>query len=288
MFLLNTQESNERICSNYSEMINATSLHDKDVYGRDVTIAVIDTGCYKHDLLRNNIIECKSFIEEDEENDYNGHGTHVAGIIAADFNSNFKSIAPMSKLIILKVLNKNGSGSVDSIVKAINYAVDRKVDIINMSLGAPKYNEALYQAVKRAVDNNICVVCASGNSGDDNADTDESDYPGCFQEVIEVGAMDSFYNVSTFSNSNKFIDLVAPGEAILSTCKDNGFKPLSGTSMAAPIVTGALALLIEWSTKEFGRRLSESELFALLIKNTKTIENCKRSLQGNGFLYFNI
>ena len=274
----------------YATEINATTVHNYDIKGDDVLIAIIDTGCADHDLLRDKIIGGKNFTQEGSESDYtdfNGHGTHVAGIIAASENNYFKSIAPNSKLLILKALDSNGQGSMQSILSAIRYAIDYKVDIINMSLGSRKGSDDLHEIIKEAIDKNISVVCASGNSGDDNPNTDELDFPGSYEEVIEVGAVDSNRNVSIFSNSNKYVDIVAPGENIMSTYLDNNFKSLTGTSMATPIISGSLALLLQWSKKEFKRRLPEKELYSLLIKNTKSLK-IDRSAQGNGYIYIDL
>lgn len=288
--LLNFSCKNNSNCKDVANIINATSLYDKDIYGRNVKIAIVDTGCSSHPLLQNKIIGGKNFTNEgssDDFNDLNGHGTHVAGIIGAAKNDIFNSIAPNCSLLICKALNRNGEGQLDNIINAIDYAINQKVDIINMSLGCPSNVDELHNVVKKAIDNNICVVCASGNSGDGNEETTESDYPGAYEEVIQIGAMSNNFNVSNFSNSNKFVDLVAPGENILSTYLNNDYMSLSGTSMATPIISGALALLIEWSTKEFDRKLSEMELYGLLIKNTKNL-NAKKTLQGHGYLYLDI
>lgn len=132
----------------------------------------------------------------------------------------------------------------------------------------------------------ILVVCAAGNEGDNNSSTDEYSYPGAYNEVISVGSIDYKKTAARFTDSNKEVDLLAPGVNIVSTYLNNSYAMLSGTSMATPHVTGALALLIEWSTKEFGRRLTEAELYGQLIKNTETL-NMARSLQGNGLLFMN-
>lgn len=132
----------------------------------------------------------------------------------------------------------------------------------------------------------ILVVFAAGNEGDNNSSTDEYSYPGAYNEVISVGSIDYKKTAARFTDSNKEVDLLAPGVNIVSTYLNNSYAMLSGTSMATPHVTGALALLIEWSIKEFGRRLTEAELYGQLIKNTETLDMA-RSLQGNGLLFMN-
>ena len=272
--------------SKNGDLIKARYLQDKGYSGKNVTVAIIDTGCDKtHPMLKDKIIGGRNYTNEGTSKDFtdlNGHGTHVAGIIAGDYDG----VAKGCNLIILKVLNKRGEGDLQSVVKAIYYAIGKKVDIINMSLGCPNNDPALEKAIKKAVAKGICVCCASGNNGDNNPNTDENAYPGAYSEVICVGAMNSNLGVSNFSNSNKFVDIVAPGENITSTYIGGGLKSLTGTSMATPCVSGALALIIEWSTEEFKRRLTESEIYGLLIKNTITLQNVDRRLQGQGRLEF--
>ncbi|MGL6105075.1 S8 family peptidase [Romboutsia sp.] len=276
-------------------LINAPAIWNKGYTGKGVTIAIIDTGCdTKHPALSGSIIGGKNFTTDDKSNpniyeDYQGHGTHVAGTIAANTNNvGITGVAPNANLLILKALDKNGSGSITSIINAINYAIQQKVDIISMSLGGPSDVKALHDAVVLAINQNILVVCAAGNRGDNgNPNTDEFDYPGAYDEVVEVGAIDKNKNIAPFTDSNKFVDVVAPGVAILSTYKNQSYATLSGTSMATPHVTGALALLIEWSIKEFGRKLTESEYYAQLVKCTNTL-NYARTLQGNGYVYLNM
>ena len=274
-------------------MINAPFMWSKGITGKNVKIAVIDSGCdIDHKDLKNRIIGGRNFTSEDNGNinkyeDYNGHGTHVCGTIAASNNSyGITGVAPDAQLLILKALDKNGSGSMESIIEAINFAIAKKVDIISMSLGTSEDVPQLHKAIKKAVDSNILVVCAAGNEGDGIDSTDEFSYPGSYNEVISVGAIDSLKSAARFSDSNKEVDLVAPGVNIVSTFLNGKYETLSGTSMATPHVTGFLALLIEWSQKEFGRKLTEVELYSQLIKNTVTLP-ISRTLQGNGLLLVN-
>lgn len=270
--------------SKNGDLIKAKKLQQKGYTGKGVTIAVIDTGCdYSHPSLKSKIVGGRNFTNEgsvDDYMDFNGHGTHVAGIIAGEYDG----VAKGCNLLILKVLTKSGAGSLDGVISAINYAVEKQVDIINMSLGSQSSNDKLYEAVKKAVDKGILVCCASGNSGDGYENTDENDYPGSYPEVISVGAMDMNLKVTNFSNSNIYVDIIAPGENITSEYLNGGLKSLSGTSMACPCVSGCLALLIEWSKKEFKRKLSEAEMYGVLMKNTITLKDVDRRLQGQGRL----
>lgn len=264
--------------------IGAEYKWKKGYTGKGIVVAVIDTGCaINHSDLKNNIIGGYNFTEEFGGDitifeDTNGHGTHVAGIIAGSKNgTGIVGVAPDAKLLILKALNQYGSGSINSVVEAIHYAIDwrgpigEKVRVISLSLGTKKPDPNLHAAIKRAVANNILVVAASGNDGDGNTKTNEYRYPGAFEEVIEVGAINKEHKVAVFSNTNEFIDLYAPGENIYSSYLNNRYAILSGTSMATPHVSGAIALLIEEYEKLLKKELNETEIFQLLMKHTTPI-----------------
>lgn len=272
-------------------MIQAKSMWNESNKGQGVNIAIIDSGCdIEHESLKGNIVGVRNFTDEDRKNpnivtDRIGHGTHVAGIIAANGNNNtIVGVAPNANLYILKAIDRTGSGTVSWIVNAINYAIEKNVDIISMSLGTPVDDSKLEKAIKKAVNNNVIVVCAAGNEGDGNADVFEYSYPASYIDVISVGAVDKKGVPAEFSNSNLVVDLVAPGVDIVSTYPNNQFAIMSGTSMAAPHVTGSLALLKNWSKVEFQRDLTQEELYAQLIKCTKNI-GYPRTIQGNGVVY---
>ncbi|MRG85244.1 S8 family peptidase [Salinibacillus xinjiangensis] len=264
----------------------------KDATASDITVAILDTGCdVNHLELNENIIGGRNFTNDDQGNpdiimDYNGHGTHVAGTIAAKQNEQgVVGVAPDAKLLILKVLGKDGSGQYDWIIDAIHYAIEQQVDIIQMSLGGPNDVSDLHDAIQQAViQHNIPVVCAAGNEGDGKHQTDELAYPGSYNEVISVGAVDLERSSSEFSNSNNQIDLVAPGEQIISTYLEGKYAKLSGTSMAAPHVSGALALIKTLASKHFERQLSEAELYAQLIRRTVPLGHPPQT-EGNGMIY---
>lgn len=272
------------------ELIQAPELWTK-TKGKGVTVAILDTGCdAEHPDLKNRIIDGRNFTKDDQGNpdvfkDYNGHGTHVAGTIAAENNGKgVVGVAPEAALVIVKVLDKNGSGSYEGIINGILYAIEQNVDIISMSLGGPVDVPELHEAVQNAVNKGILVVCAAGNDGDGDQSTDEFGYPGSYNEVISVGAISLDRSSSEFTNSNNEVDLVAPGEKILSTFLNGTYESLSGTSMATPHVSGALALLKNIENESFGRKLTEPELYAQLIKRTVSLGYSAR-LEGNGLLY---
>ncbi|WP_088006684.1 S8 family peptidase [Indiicoccus explosivorum] len=282
------------------KMIQAPDVWDEADMGQGNVIAILDTGCQRdHPDLADRIIGGKNFtgdFDGDESNfeDNNGHGTHVAGTAGASYREGgIAGVAPKSDLLIVKVLNGEGSGDYAGIINGIHYAIDwegpngEKTSVISMSLGGPENVPELYKAVKRAVDAGIPVVCAAGNEGDDSPATDEFAYPGAYSEVIQVGAIDFKRNIASFSNTNDAIDLVAPGVQIYSTYPGSKYASLSGTSMATPHISGALALIKNIAEQEFERKLSEDELYAQLVRRTVPL-GYPKSAEGNGLLALDI
>lgn len=275
------------------DLIQAPKMWN-ETKGKGIKIAVLDTGCdLSHPDLKDRITGGRNFTDDDNSDpnvfkDYNGHGTHVAGTIAAYENeAGVIGVAPEADLLIVKVLNKDGSGQYEWIINGIHYAIEQNADIISMSLGGPADVPELHDAIKAAVKKNILVVCAAGNEGDGDDSTDEFAYPGCYNEVISVGAVNLERDSSEFTNSHNEIDLVAPGEEILSTFLNGKYATLSGTSMAAPHVSGALALIKDLANKQFERKLSEPELYAQLIRRTVPLGNSPK-LEGNGLVYLTV
>lgn len=275
------------------DLIQAPKMWN-ETKGKGIKIAVLDTGCdLSHADLKERITGGRNFTDDDNSDpnifkDYNGHGTHVAGTIAAHENdAGVIGVAPEADLLIVKVLNKDGSGQYEWIINGIHYAIEQNADIISMSLGGPADVPELHDAIKAAVKKNILVVCAAGNEGDGDDSTDEFAYPGCYNEVISVGAVNLERDSSEFTNSHNEIDLVAPGEEILSTFLNGKYATLSGTSMAAPHVSGALALIKDLANKQFERKLSEPELYAQLIRRTVPLGNSPK-LEGNGLVYLTV
>ena len=226
-------------------MIHAPEQWAKGNEGEGIVIAIIDTGVdYNHPDLKDNIIGGKDFTGKGDFMDGNGHGTHVAGTICAtNSGSGIVGVAPKAKILALKALDDEGSGSFTWITFAIQYATEQKVNVISMSLGGEVDYPPMHEAIKEAKKAGIIVVCAAGNEGDGNTNTEEFSFPGAYPEVIEVGAVDFQKNLAPFSNTNHEVDILAPGVQILSTYPGGGYAKLSGTSMATPHVAGAVALL---------------------------------------------
>lgn len=279
------------------EMINAPKVWKATDRGKDVVIAVLDTGCdLDHPDLKGQIIGGRNFTDDyggDPKNydDNHFHGTHVSGTMAAlDNDTGVVGVAPKVKLLVLKVLDKDGAGDYQNIIDAVNYATDwkgdngEKVCAISLSLGGPNDEPELHDAIKGAVDEDILVVCAAGNEGDGRGGTDEISYPGYYKEVIEVGAVDEDKKLADFSSSNKRVNLVAPGVEVLSTYSDGQYAKLSGTSMATPHVSSAAALLFNELKQKLDRAPTERELFSELNKQTTSLGYTKKE-EGNGLVH---
>ena len=269
--------------------LNCQKLWDEGYTGKGIKVAVLDTGCdINHVCLKDRIVAYKNFTSNGNENDVrddSGHGTHVAGIIAGNrIKQGVTGIAPECDLVIVKVISSHG-GFDNDIIKGLEYAIEQKVDIINMSIGGAGIHRTMHDLIKKATELGISVVCAGGNYGDGNANTDELIYPGAFEEVIEVGAVDSNDMICKFSNSNDMIDVCSYGKGITSTFPNNRYAKLDGTSQATPHVSGVLALLKQKFKVEQGRIPTEMELYNELIKYTKQLEGVDKRLQGHGVVH---
>lgn len=274
------------------QMIQAPDLWAKNEKGAGVVVAILDTGIdINHPDLKDQIIAGRNFTGTgavDNFDDDNGHGTHVAGTIAAAENgSGVVGVAPEAKLLIGKVLGKDGSGSYQNITKGIKWATDwqgkngEKVRIISMSLGGSYNDPRMYRAILDAVAKGIIVVVASGNEGDNNQSTYEYGYPALYNEAVTVAACDQNKKLASFSNNSLEVDIIAGGVNVLSTYPKSQYATLSGTSMATPHISGALALIISIGEKQFKRTLTESEIFALLAKCCCSL-GLEKSSEGNG------
>lgn len=188
-------------------------------------VAVLDSGIFPHIDLREKIIYGKNFTSEGNSQnveDNNGHGTHVAGII--------HSIIPEAQLLIVKVLDRYGKGNIEDVTEGIYYAIEKNVDIINISISSEDEDKEMEEAIQLAKDKNIPVICAAGNNN-------VIDYPA--QYGISVGSIDNKGNISDFSTSKA--TLYAMGEDVESTYLNDSYEILSGTSMATAKVTGYIA-----------------------------------------------
>lgn len=222
--------------------------------GTGVKVAVIDTGIDQdHPDLINNLVGGVNFVSKpwwkpaDPNNwdDDNGHGSHVAGIIAAVDNTiGVVGVAPQAKLYAVKVLDRNGSGYVSDVIDGITWAVMENMQVINMSLGTATNVQALHDAVDAAYEAGLALVAAAGNNGDGNALTNEVVYPAKYASVIAAGATAQDDSSPSWSAEGTEVELAAPGVEIRSTWNNGDYRTISGTSMASPHVAGTIALLL--------------------------------------------
>lgn len=227
--------------------IKADKVQAQGYKGANVKVGVLDTGiAASHSDL--NVVGGASFVSGESYNtDGNGHGTHVAGTVAALDNSiGVLGVAPNVSLYAIKVLNSSGSGTYSAIVSGIEWATANNLDVINMSLGGPSGSTALKQAVDKAYASGVVVVAAAGNSGTSGSSSTIG-YPAKYDSVIAVGAVNSSNQRASFSSVGPELDVVAPGVSIYSTYPSNTYATLNGTSMASPHVAGAAALILSKS-----------------------------------------
>ncbi|MGM9472404.1 S8 family serine peptidase [Pseudarthrobacter sp. YS3] len=231
-----------------------------DTKGNRVKVAIIDSGvAFNHPDISEKVVDRINYsgkaIDVEEDYDRYGHGTHVAGIVAAKYNNNegVAGVCPECDILDVKVLNDTGSGSSSAIAQGIDWAVDHGAKVINMSLGQRVSSRTLEAAVNNAWNQGVVLVAAAGNAG-----TQAQIYPGAYPNVIAVAATDNFDNKASFSSYGRWVDVAAPGVNVYSTFPYYKFALMtqynrslnydmgSGTSMASPIVAAVAALV--WST----------------------------------------
>ena len=209
--------------------------------GEGVKVAIIDTGMdYNHpDLAAHyaggyNAVSTSTFPMDDH-----GHGTHVSGTIGAIRDAKgVVGIAPNAKLYAVKVLDAQGGGSYSGIVDGIQWAVDNKMQVINMSLGGGSGTPALQKVMEAADKAGVTIVCAAGN------DSGPVNYPAKYPQSIAVSASDSTDKIASFSSRGAEIAFIAPGVNIYSSYKGAAYRTMSGTSMASPHVAGLAVIAV--------------------------------------------
>jgi subtilisin family serine protease len=260
--------------------IDAPEAWEISTGSSDVTVAVIDSGIdYTHPDLAADYAGGVDFMSPDgDPMDDHGHGTHVAGIIAAALNNltgtpgraeGVAGVAPHTRIRAYKVCRADGTCDDFAIQQAIARAITDGAKVINMSLGETAYSQSLDEAVQDAWNAGLVIVAGAGNDG-----TTERFYPAALDNVISVAAFDEDHLRASFSNYGSWVDISAPGNVILSTypsttCAastvpgDSGcYTWLTGTSMATPFVSGAAALL--WSRPDI---TSNSEVLNILLNS---------------------
>lgn len=222
-----------------------------------ITVAVLDTGVdYTHPDLEGKIIKGPDYVDKDyDPKDMHGHGTHVAGIIAAGLNNSqgIAGLAPQTRVLAIRVLDEKGSGSLFNIAKGIAYAANNGAQVINLSLGSPPGGGAMKTLANflasYAERKGSLIIAAAGNSGS------AIGYPAAASKFLAVGAINEDSYLASFSNRGPELDIVAPGVNIMSTfptypvtANESGlpqnYASLNGTSMATPMVSALAAMIL--------------------------------------------
>jgi len=242
--------------------IGAGVVHDSGNRGAGVKVAIIDTGIdSSHGDLT--VVGGKSFVSYTEDfDDDNGHGTHVAGIVAAlDDGIGVVGVAPAAELYALKALDENGSGYVSDVAYAIQWATVNEIQVINMSLGGGASITLEAACWLAYYYDGLLLVASAGNSGNPSGKGDNISYPAGYDSVIAVAATDQSDERARWSSTGPAVELAAPGVSIYSTYI-GGYATLSGTSMASPHVAGTAALVWKanptWSNDDVRTQLQET------------------------------
>ncbi|MCK5763845.1 MAG: S8 family serine peptidase [Clostridiales bacterium] len=232
--------------------------------GKGVKILVIDSGSPKHKDI-NKDSEKQDFASGDDDfYDNTGHGTMVAGVIAAQKKKSMIGIAPQAEMLYAKVTDSKGDSSYGAIVSSILWGIVKKVDIIVMALGSQYDYQVLHDAIKKASDREILIFAASGNNI--NKDDSEIDYPARYLEVYSVGNL-----TRTKKNNIKIlekVDFAMKNQVIVSTYLKNKYINVSGSSMSTAFVAGLASLLIEKSNKEKKKYIPQT-IYSQLQKKVK-------------------
>lgn len=243
--------------------------------GKRIKIGIIDTGVdYSHPDLQHSVYGGVNFIHPHlQPMDDNGHGTHIAGTIAAaSQRSGIIGVAPHGAIHAIKAFDYIGSAYVSDIIQGIEWCIHNHMDIINMSFGMRNHSKALEAAIRNAVFAGKVVVASSGNHGN----TNQMDYPARFPQTIAVGATTRGHQIAAFSNRGRRIDIYAPGERIYSTWLHGKYNEMSGTSMATSHVTGVIALMLAVKPE-----LNPRQIKSLLQRNASKFSSKGRLTSSN-------
>ncbi len=301
-----------------SKTVSANKLWDLNYTGKNSVVAVLDTGVYPHPDLEGRIVAFKDFIgEKKDPYDDNGHGTHVAGAIASNgskSNGSYVGPAPHAKVVGVKVLNKQGSGSLSGVIEGILWCVENRrslnINIMNLSLGYSTRDsykdDPVCSAIEKAWDAGIVVCVAAGNSGPQSRTINS---PGIHPKVITVGALDDKRtvdsnddSVASFSSRGPTYedlakpDIIAPGVDIISHRAPNSttdkqdkesrvgqwYYKMSGTSMATPICAGVVAQILEINPS-----LKPNDVKRILMQTATPLSGVDKASQGAGVINAN-
>src|SRR3989338_523916 len=272
-------------------LTGASIMWDKNIRGQGCIVGIIDTGVDdSHQDLQGKVIKRRDYVKDGRTTkQYNPHGTHVCGTICA--NGKIKGVAPETKIIDYRVLDVNGSGTINNVVKAIYDSVTDGCNIINLSLGSESHDEELHKAVAYAKSSNILVIVAAGNDGPGRIS-----YPAGYKQTISIAAIEYNTNLNRitfpsqpwFSNSNSQVDFACDGWNVLSCIPGDSYAYFTGTSMAAPHAAGIASLLFsQLKSQSSLLKPRYSDLYSLLSSKAIDILKAGRdNVSGSGLLSF--
>ncbi|PLR78721.1 peptidase S8 [Bacillus sp. V3-13] len=248
-----------------------------------IKVAILDSGILKeHEDLQGKVVKEFNAINPNQPiEDKFGHGTAIAGVIAAENNDfGIVGVAPNVEIYSVKILNDNGKGSIESLITGIEWSIENKVQVINISFGMSSNNPELHKIIKKAVNSGIIVVAAAGNNYGLNVN-----FPARYKDVISVTAVNSNYKIIPSYSAKGKIDYSLPGAAILTTSKDGKYQEYSGTSLAAAYMTGLVSIILQ-NEKKFNLDLEEKDLSKQVNRVLKkySINIGDKKLYGNGFV----
>lgn len=282
------------------KLLNIDRIHKNGITGAGVNVAVLDTGMYMHNDLRENLIEFRDFVNKrPDAYDDNSHGTHVCGIIGASGRMSgglYKGIAPSAGLVPLKVLGQNGTGAPSDIISGIEWILRNheswNIRVVNISIGTGSSkcedeSSLLVKSVDALWDAGLTVITSAGNNGPGYRSITT---PGISRKVITVGTNDVMSHIdesgrrhTTYSGKGPTFcdiskpDIIAPGSSIVSCYpRLGGYAAKSGTSMSTPIVSGAAALAFSYN-----KSLTNNQFKSLLCRTADDI-GLDRYTQGCG------
>ena len=271
------------------DYIGDTYAWEAGYKGQGIQVAVIDTGIRtSHEDLKVNATAGKNFVDGAEGTEYSQdnatHGTHVAGIIAAEENNGYggAGIAPDAKVTGFCVFPKNSGAMSSDVMRAVNAAVSGGYDVINMSLGGPMYDAYYAKVINNAYQAGVAVFVAAGNDA-----LNGRAFPAAYPGAISIGAIDKTGTKASFSNYDATVALSFPGVDIYSTVSDSdsSYDFMDGTSMACPAAAGTAAVILSAKLPAISGKSGSAKVDALVSVMKSNAIKCTSAQMGAGTTY---